>query len=459
MDQKIKQALRDIVGPDNFTDKVIDLVSYASDASEHRGRPDAAAWPTSTQQVSEILKLANQERFPVIPRGAGTGLSGLAVPDRGGLVLDMSRMNRILKISIEDRVAVVEPGVVYADLQKALEPLGFFYPPDPASGKVCTLGGNVATNAGGVKGAKYGTTKDYVLSLEVVLADGRILHTGSQCIKSVSGYDMTHLFVGSEGTLGVVTQIALKINPKPPCTATALATFESLEDAGRVVSRVLKAGVLPSVLEIMDRLTLEAINQHTDLDLPEVGAMLLAETDGFSMEEAKQQLAKIIEVFKACNAVSVREASSAEEAQALWTARKSSYPVHARLNYNLIVEDMAVPISRLGDALAVISEIGRKYNVDMPVVGHVGDGNLHPSISFDGSNADEAERVHQAAAELFERIIALGGTLTGEHGIGLAKAPYMELEHDPVSMGVMADLKRMLDPNNILNPGKMALPG
>ena len=199
MDDKTKQALKNIVGPDNYTDKLIDLVSYASDASEHRHRPDAAMWPTSAQQVSDILKLANHERFPVIPRGAGTGLAGLAVPEQGGVVLDMARMNHILRIRIDDRVAVVEPGVVYASLQQALEPYGFFYPPDPASGKVCTLGGNVATNAGGVKGAKYGTTKDYVLALEVVLPDGRILHTGSECIKSVSGYDLTHLFVGSEG--------------------------------------------------------------------------------------------------------------------------------------------------------------------------------------------------------------------------------------------------------------------
>ncbi|RJX35267.1 MAG: FAD-binding protein [Desulfarculus sp.] len=435
------------------------MVSYASDASEHRHRPDAAAWPTTAQQVSDILRLANQERFPVIPRGAGTGLCGLAVPAQGGLVLDMARMNRILKISIDDRVAVVEPGVVYATLQQALEPHGFFYPPDPASGKVCTLGGNVATNAGGVKGAKYGTTKDYVLALQVVLPDGRTLNTGSECIKSVSGYDLTHLFVGSEGTLGVVTKIALKINPKPPYSATALATFESLEDAGRVVSRVLKAGVLPSVLEIVDRLTLVAINENTDLNLPEVDAILLAETDGYTAEEAAQQIAKVIEVFKACNASSVREAASAEEAKALWTARKSSYAVSTRINNNLIVEDLAVPISRLADALGVISEIGRKYNLKIPTVGHVGDGNLHPAISFDGTNAEEVARVHKASAELFERIIGLGGTLTGEHGIGLAKAPYMGLEHDAVSLEIMARLKRLFDPNNILNPGKMALEG
>jgi len=279
MDDTIKQALIEIVGEKNYTDSLIDMVSYSYDASEHKHRPSCAVWPESTEQVSKILKLANTKKIPVIPRGAGTGLSGMAVPVQGGIVLDLNHMKRIIKISIEDRLAVVQPGVVYADLEKALAPYGFFFPPDPGSGSVCTLGGNVATNAGGVRGAKYGTTRDYVLGLEVVLPDGRVMRTGSTAMKCVSGYDLTRLIVGSEGTLGVVTKITLKINPKPTATSTAQATFDNLKDAGNAVTQIMYSGILPSVLEILGKHTILAINQNTDLNLPEVDAMLLVETD------------------------------------------------------------------------------------------------------------------------------------------------------------------------------------
>ncbi len=457
MNQKSKDRLKELVGEENFTDDLIDRISYATDASEFYQRPDCAIWVHSAEQISQVLKLANEDNFPVIPRGGGTGLCGLAVPTRGGAVMDMGRMNKIIKISIEDRLAVVEPGVVYEKLQGELTPYGFFFPPDPASGAVATLGGNVATNAGGIKGAKYGTTKDYVLALEVVLPDGRILHTGSNCMKSVSGYDLTRLFVGSEGTLGVVTKITLKINPKPSLSSTAMATFEDVEDAGRAVSQIMHSGILPSVLEVVDRYTLVAINENTDLNLPEVEAILLAETDGNTPEETAFQMAKIVEVFKNNKASTVREASSVEEAAALWTARKSAYAVMARINNNLVVEDLSVPMSRLAEILRVISDLAEKYNLKIPTVGHVGDGNLHPTISFDGTDPEEVERVHQASAELFAKVIEFGGTLTGEHGIGLAKAPFMCLEHDEVAMNVMKSLKGLFDPNNILNPGKMAL--
>jgi glycolate oxidase len=237
MKPRIKESLKSIVGQENFTDSLIDLIAYSKDASEFKQRPDAAMWPINTEQISRILKLANKEKFPVIARGAGTSLAGLAVPQQGGVILDLGRMDEIIEINIEDRLAIVQPGVVYDDLARALAPHGCFFPPDPASGAVCTLGGNVATNAGGIKGAKYGTTKDYVLALEVVLSDGRVLHTGSKCMKSVSGFDVTRLFVGSEGTLGVITEITLKINPKPPLTQTAMATFNILEDAGQGCKR------------------------------------------------------------------------------------------------------------------------------------------------------------------------------------------------------------------------------
>ncbi len=457
MEAGVKESLREIVGEENFTDSLIDLIAYAKDASEFKQRPDAAVWPINRDQISAILRLANKEKFPVVARGAGTSLAGLAVPQEGGLILDLGRMDQIIQINIEDRLAIVQPGVVYDDLARALAPHGFFFPPDPASGAVCTLGGNVATNAGGIKGAKYGTTKDYVLGLEVVLADGQVLRTGSKCMKSVSGFDLTRLFVGSEGTLGVITEITLKINPKPPLTQTAMATFDMLEDAGTAVSEIMYSGILPSALEVVNQQTLMAINQNTDLNLPEVEALLVAEVDGYTREETEFQLDKIIDIFGKNKASTVRKAESQEEAEALWSARKSAYGVMARINYNLFVEDLSVPMSKMADILRVISDIAEKYDLKIPTVGHVGDGNLHPVISFDGTNPEEVKRVEEATEELFKKVINLGGTLTGEHGIGLAKAPLMPLEHEGVAMDVMRSLKRLLDPHNILNPGKMGL--
>ena len=457
MDDNIKKALIEIVGEDNLTDKLIDMVSYSYDSSEHSHRPNCAVWATTTEQVSQILKLANEHRIPVIPRGAGTGLSGMAVPVNGGIVLDLNRMNKIKEISIEDRFAVVEPGVVYADLDKALAPYGFCFPPDPGSGTVCTLGGNVATNAGGVKGAKYGTTRDYVLGLEVVLTDGRVMNTGSSTIKCVSGFDLTRLMVGSEGTLGVVTKITLKINPRPTASSTAVATFENIEDAGKAVTEIMSSGIIPAVMEIMDRPTIQAINQNTDLGLPEVDAMLLVETDGYTLAETDYQLEKVVDVFNNNNPMAVNKASSKEEALDLWKARKSAYAVLARIQTHFVLEDVTVPMGKIADLLRGIGEISKKYNLQIATFGHAGDGNLHPQILYDGYNAQEVERVEKAVSDLFQLSVDLNGTLTGEHGIGIAKAPYMTLEHDDVEMDAMRLVKNAFDPNNILNPGKMAL--
>ncbi len=457
MDEKIKRALVEIVGEENYTDSLIDMVSFSYDASEHSHRPTCAVWAETADQVSEILKLSNREKIPVIPRGAGTGLSGMAVPIEGGIILDLSRMNNIVKISIEDRLAVVQPGVVYVDLEKALAPFGFFFPPDPASGKVSTLGGNVATNAGGLKGAKYGTTRDYVLGLQVVLPDGRIMRTGSKAMKSVSGYDLTRLFVGSEGTLGVVTEIILKINPQPTATSTALATFDSLEDVGRAINQIMHSGIVPSALEILGRETLAAINQNTDLNLPEVDAMLLAETDGYTQEETDYQIKKVIQVFEENNAKEVKRAKTDKEVEDLWAARKSAYAVLARIKTHFVLEDVTVPMTNIAKLLKGVEDISKRHDLQIATFGHAGDGNLHPQILYDGYDPEQVRRMEEASADLFKLAIDLDGTLTGEHGIGLAKAHYMTLEHDPVAMDVMRNIKKMFDPNNILNPGKMGL--
>ena len=457
MEQRDKQAVREIVGEEYFTDQLIDMVSYSYDGSDHNHRPEAAAFPADSEQISRIMRLANERRFPVIPRGAGTSMTGSAVPAKGGLVLDLVRLNRILDIRIPDRQVVVQPGVVYAALQKALAPSGFCFPPDPASGKVCTLGGNVATNAGGIRGAKYGVTRDYVLALEVVLPDGRIVHTGTKCMKSSSGLDITRLFVGSEGVLGIITEITLKINPKPTAFRTAMASFQTLRQAGQAVTDIMRSGILPSVLEIMEENTIRVLREKSGADLPEVEALLLVETDGYTAAEAAYGMEKVVAAFNANRATTVREATDQQAAEKLWAIRRAAGGTAGSLRPNNLSEDVTVPISKVPDLLEGIQKlmVGRKY--PFVIFGHAGDGNLHPKIMFDGSDPEQVHEVHELATKVFELTCSLGGTLTGEHGIGLAKAPYMHLEHEPMAMELMRLLKKTLDPNNVLNPGKMAL--
>jgi glycolate oxidase len=457
MDEKLKREIIAVVGKEQYTESLLDMVSYSYDASEHSHRPACGVLPRTTEQVAEVLKLAHREKIPVVPRGAGTGLSGMAIPVKGGIVLDLSRMNEILEINIENRLAVVQPGVVYDDLQNLLAPYGFFFPPDPASGKVSTLGGNVATNAGGLKGAKYGTTRDYVLGLKVVLPDGRILKTGSRAMKSVSGYDLTRLFVGSEGTLGVVAEITVKINPRPAATSTALATFDDLGDAGNALTEVMHSGIIPSALEILGREALLAINRNTDLALPEVDMMILVETDGYTRQETEFQMEKVIAVFQRNNPREIKRAKNQKEADELWRARKSAYAVLARMKTHFVLEDVTVPMSNITALLKGVQHIAKERNLQIATYGHAGDGNLHPQILYDGYDPDQVKRMEKASEDLFRLAIELDGTLTGEHGIGLSKAPFMTLEHDAVAMEVMRGLKRFFDPHNILNPGKMAL--
>jgi glycolate oxidase len=457
MQDSIKKALIDIVGEYRFSNRLIDLVSYSYDASDHHHRPEAAVWPTSTEQVSRLLILANEHLIPVTPRGAGTGLAGSAIPASGGLVLDLCRMNKILDIRIPDRLVVVQPGVVYADLEKALAPHGFFFPPDPASSSVCTLGGNVATNAGGMRAGKYGVTSDYVLALEIVLPDGRIMRTGSDCMKSVSGYNLTKLLVGSEGTLGVITEITLKIHPKPTAFKTALASFATLKDAGRAIIDTMHSGIIPSALELLDANSIKVLRERGGMNLPEAMAMILAETDGHTDAEASYQMGKVIDMFRKNNVTDIQVAHTAQEAEDLWRARKSVGSTAAQLRPNNISEDATVPISKVPDLLKGISTIVRKHMLPFVIFGHAGDGNIHPRIMYDPANPEEVKRLHKAVEEIFKLACDLGGTLTGEHGIGLSKAPYMTMEHGSVALEVMRAIKKLLDPNNILNPGKMAL--
>ncbi len=457
MDEKIKTALKGIVGEDGVSDNLMDLISYSYDFSGIRYRPDGAVWATSTKQVAEIMKFASREKINIVPRGAGTGSTGMAVPNKGGLILDFLKMNKILRVSIEDRMAVVQPGVVYNDLQKILSPYGFFFPPDPASGSVATLGGNVATNAGGLKGAKYGSTRDYVLGLEVVLPDGRIMRTGTQCMKSASGYDMTKLFVGSEGTLGIITEIIFKIAPKPMATSTCMASFKELEQAGHSVAEIVHSGIVPSVCELLDKNIINLLIDEAGLDLPRSEAMMLLETDGCTQGETDFQMAKAIKIFEKNKAIEIRKAESAREAEDLWKARRSIGGIVVGVSPNCLVEDVTVPVSNLTELIRGVEAISQKYGIHIINFGHAGDGNLHPHLFYDGKNQEEVTKVEKASEELFRLACGMGGTLSGEHGIGLSKAKFMSLEHDPVAMEMMRSLKKMFDPDNILNPGKMGL--
>jgi len=455
--ENIKADLAAIVGQKNFTDARIDMVSYSRDAMGAVGNPECAIWVENTEHILKIMELATREKIPVTCRAAGTGIAGMAVPTHGGIVMDVMKMDRILEINTEDRVAVVQPGVVYADLQAALDEVGFTLPTEPGSSAASTIGGNVATNAGGLRGAKYGNTKDYVLGLKVVLSDGRVMNTGTRTMKTSSGYNLTQLFVGSEGTLGIFTEIILKIVPQPQATTTVLVLFDSLEDAGLAVCQTMSSGVIPSVMEVMGRYLIQAINENTDLELPEADTMLLVETDGYTQTDADAQMEKVLDIFKANRATDVQRAKTPEERANLWTARKSTYPVSARLNNSLNVEDVTVPMSKLAELFREFTKIIEKYDLKVAMCAHAGDGNFHPLISYDRRNPKEVEQVKNANNELFKLALSLGGTISGEHGIGMVKADHMTLEHDPASMDIMRTIKRALDPHNLLNPGKMAL--
>ncbi|MBW1960232.1 MAG: FAD-binding protein [Deltaproteobacteria bacterium] len=457
MTDRIKNNLVKIVGPNNYTEKIMDLVAYSYDGSTYSGRPDCAIWVKTTDQVSQVLSLANREKTPVIPRGAGTGISGNAVPAEGGIVLDITRMNKILDVRIGDRLCVVQPGVVYNVLQAELEPHGFFFPPDPASGKVCTLGGNVATNAGGLRAAKYGATRDFVLGLQVVLASGEVMRIGANTMKTSSGYDLTRLFVGSEGTLGVFTEITLKIAPRPAARATALSTFDSVQKAAEAICQIMYSDVTPSTLEYLDTSVIEMLQKYSNTQIPPAKAILLVETDGNSRADVSEQLQRIVRLLKRCQALEVNIARSEEEAERLWQVRKSIPAMMGSTGLSFMPEDITVPMSRISDYLEKCRDISRKRGLLILNFGHAGDGNFHTNILYDPSNSSHMDQLEPARYDLHRLACELGGTLSGEHGIGMTKAGFMHLEHDAVSLGVMRRLKRVLDPNNILNPGKLGL--
>jgi glycolate oxidase len=454
MDERVATELRKIVGVGSFLDQPEDLVNYSYDAFTAEARPEAVLLPTATEQVSEVMKVARREGIPVTARGAGTNIVGGSVAIRGGLVLAFTRMNRILEINPADRYAVVQPGVINAHLQAAAARMGLFYPPDPASLNVSTMGGNVAENAGGPRGVKYGVTRDYLLGLTVVLADGRVIRTGGRTVKNVTGYDLTGLFCGSEGTLGIITEITVKLVPKPQTQRSIQAVFHDLDGAGETVAKIMGAGIVPVALELMDSVVLNLIEDSHGIGLPrDAEGLLLIQVDG-EAATVSGQVERIARFCREHGAAEVRVSHTDEEDQLLWVARRSAFGVMARARPNCIVEDVTVPVSQLPTMVRDTVAIARRHNVLVGVLAHAGDGNMHPLLLGDRRDPDEWNRIEAASREMFQRAAALGGTLSGEHGIGLAKEEFLPLVMGEETREVMRQIKQALDPTGILNPGK-----
>jgi glycolate oxidase len=449
------QGLKQIVGSEQVMDQLEDRICYSFDATFRDCVPDVVVKPGSVNEIVEVMKLANQYGVPVTPRGAATGLSGGAVPLKGGICLDVTRLNKIISIDVPNRIAVVEAGVITDDLSAAVTQAGLFFPPDPASSKTSTIGGNIAECAGGPKGVKYGVTRDYVLGVAVVLPDGRLVELGNQVDGEMAGPDWAMLMVGSEGTLGIVTKITLRLIDKPATKQTLLAVFGSLDDAATTVSTMIASGTIPTTLEIMDNLTICAVEDYLKIGLPITAeAILLIEVDGEKISVEKQSK-HVIAVCKRCGALEVQIAKTPEEMDNLWRARRSISPACGKINPTKISEDATVPRSEIPAMVRKIKEIAKKYQLKMVIFGHAGDGNLHPNILTNKHDHAEMERVEMAVQDLFRAALALGGTLSGEHGIGYMKAPFLKWETGEDGFAVGVSVKKAFDPQGLLNPGKM----
>ncbi len=448
-----------IVGSENiYTDKA-HLRAYSYDATREHFEPDAVIFPRSEDDISKILKHANEHGIIIVPRGAGSGFTGGALPSSGGVVLAMEKhMNKILEIDMKNMVAVVQPGVINKDLQKAVEEVGLFYPPDPASQEYSSIGGNVSENAGGMRAAKYGITKDFVMATRAVLPNGDIIKAGKRTIKDVAGYNISGILVASEGTLAVLSEITLKLLPKPKLTKTAMGIFKSVDDAMNAVYKTMASGVTPVAMEFLDNLTIRAVEQVYKKGLPvDAGAILISDVDGNVMEDLDYQLGAIERVFKENGCYEFKVAKDSTEAAALWFARRNASQSISIYGSKKINEDITVPRSALPELLEKFYAIAQKYNINIPCFGHTGDGNVHTNVMVDGSDAAQVEIGYKAIEEVFQTTIDLGGTLSGEHGIGLAKAPYMKMAFSDEEMNLFRSIKKAFDPNNILNPSKMGL--
>ena len=452
--ERLQRRLQQIVGHDFVFSCPEDTIAYSFDATYAEGRPEMVVLPGTAAEVAAVLAAAYDEEVPLTPRGAGTGLSGGALA-LGGVLLVLTRMNRILELNKQSLYAVVEPGVVTAELQRAAARERLFYPPDPSSAEVCTIGGNIAENAGGAHGFKYGVTRDYLLGLEFALPPGELITTGGQTLKNVTGYDLSRLLCGSEGTLGIITKATLRLIPAPEARRTILAVFAALDAATEAVSRIIGAGVVPAAFEIMDQAAVRCVEQYLRLGLPaSTAALIVAETDG--CEETAVRLArKVAALCREAGAREARIAQTSAEAEAFWRARRSVSAALARLKPFKAGEDVAVPLGRLSELVNRLQEIREQENIDMIVFGHAADGHLHPNIIANPRDGEEMERVRRAMVRIFDAALELGGTLSGEHGIGALKAPFLPRALSPAAAGLMQRIKAVFDPKGLLNPGKI----
>jgi glycolate dehydrogenase FAD-linked subunit len=454
--QDLLDRLRQIVGNDNVLTAPEDLIPYSFDGTAAlRQMPACVLFPTTTAQIAAVLKLAQQTRTPVVTRGSGTGLSGGSLPSPGCMVLCTVRLDKILELDRANLTLLVEPGVTTLQIADAATAAGLFYPPDPGSMKISTIGGNVAENSGGLRGLKYGVTRNYVMGLEVVLATGEVMWLGNKCVKDVAGYSLKDVFIGSEGTLGVITKVLLRLIPKPQAKKTMVATFAQMDHAAEAVSAIIAAQIIPCTLEFLDRMTIHCVEAYAKIGLPlDCAALLLIETDGHPAVVA-EEAERMERLCRDKQCLEVRVARNEAEATQLASARRSAFSALARVAPTTILEDATVPRSELARMIRFVEAVARKYDLKIGTFGHMGDGNLHPTFLTDERNADEMRRVHEAFKEIFEETIRLGGTITGEHGIGLAKKDFLPKFAGEVSMRVMRELRRVLDPNGILNAGKM----
>lgn len=456
MNNILKDKIKRIVSSENYFDSQEDKLSYSFDGTPiFQHLPEAVVLPKDEEQISQIVRLANQEKFNIVPRGAGTGLSGGAVPVENSVVVVMTKWNNILEIDTQNLTATVQPGLVTGTLQKEVEKFDLFYPPDPGSLNVCTIGGNVANNAGGLRGLKYGVTKNYVLGTEMILPNGELLKTGGKNMKDVAGYNLRDFIVGSEGTLGIITKILLKLIPKPQQSITILAYFDKLIDSAKSVSKIISSHIVPSMMEFLDNTTINCVEDFTKIGLPRNSeAILLIEVDGRG-SEVREDANTIKEILKKNNASFVKEAASEEEALNLKSARRSAFSALARKRPTTILEDATVPRSELPVMIEKVTEAAKKFDIMIGNFGHAGDGNLHPTCLTDERNNDEITRAHNAFDFIFNEAIKLGGTITGEHGTGLAKKQFLEKATGIPAVEMMKQIKNAIDPNNVINPGKI----
>lgn len=455
MEKEVIKKITDIVGKERVLTSEEDRICYSYDATGKTALPDIIVKPKNANEISAIVKIANHKKIPIIPRGAGSGFAGGSVPVRGGIVLVMTDMNRLIELDEENMVAVVEPGMVTYNLQQEVEIRGLFYPPDPASLKICTIGGNAATCAGGPRAIKYGVTKDYILGLDVVLPDGEMLHAGVRTTKGVVGYDLTKLMTGSEGTLGVITRIILKLLPLPEKTRTALAVFPLIDDASMAVSKIIASRILPSSLEFMDQSAVRCVEDYIHAGLPtDAEALLLIEADG-DENSVDRQVDIIKNICSGSGARDVKIAEDEAERESLWRARRAVSPALGHLAPTKINEDITVPRNKIPDIIRKLKRIASKHRLNIVNFGHAGDGNLHVNIMTDRRNEEEMRRVDEAVGEIFRITLELGGTISGEHGIGITKSKYLKDEIGTSGIEVTKRIKRVFDPNSIMNPGKI----